>query len=111
MIKVTEDTIEEIVLILAGEFDPVKVILFGSRARGGAPPESDIDILVVEDVPFSKNHTRWNEIVRIRKALRSIKHPKDILVFTQDEFEKWRHSPNHVISVSLNEGKVIYERP
>ena len=38
----------------------VKVILFGSRARGDADPDSDIDVLVVLKGPVSP----WEEIER-----------------------------------------------
>ena len=38
----------------------VKVILFGSRARGDADPDSDIDVLVVLKAPVSP----WEEIER-----------------------------------------------
>ncbi|MEK9163875.1 MAG: nucleotidyltransferase domain-containing protein, partial [Chloroflexota bacterium] len=34
------------------QFDPVRIILFGSRARGAARPDSDVDLLVIlPDIP------------------------------------------------------------
>ena len=46
---VTPDKIEEAVRRIAEAANPLKVILFGSRARGSASPESDLDLLVETD--------------------------------------------------------------
>jgi predicted nucleotidyltransferase len=110
VLKITEKVLDQIAEKIVKEVDPVKIILFGSYSRGDARPDSDIDLLIVEDQPFSENKNRWNEMIRIRQAIKSIKHPKDILVYSVEEVEKWRHSLNHIISKCLNEGKVIYER-
>lgn len=45
---VTPDKIEEVVRRIAEAAKPLKVILFGSRARGAASAESDLDLLVIE---------------------------------------------------------------
>jgi predicted nucleotidyltransferase len=39
------------------EYDPVKIILFGSHARGEAGPDSDIDVLVVLPEVANKRQT------------------------------------------------------
>ena len=46
--------------------DPVKILLFGSRARGDAGPESDYDFLVVE----RDLKDRKAEMIKLRRALR-----------------------------------------
>src|SRR6202035_2310656 len=48
--------------------DPVKIVLFGSRARGDAGPDSDFDFLVVERDPTD----RHAEMVRLGRALRPL---------------------------------------
>lgn len=110
MVKVTNEVLHQIAANIVQEVDPVKIILFGSYSRGDADPDSDIDLLVIEDRSFSENKKRWDEIIRIRHAISSIKHPKDILVYSIEEIEKWKQSLNHIISRCINEGKVIYER-
>jgi len=47
---------------------------------------------------------------RIRKALRPFRVPKDILVYSQDEFAKWEASLNHIVAHAVREGKLLYER-
>ena len=63
---VTPDKIEEAVRRIAEAAHPLKVILFGSRARGSASPESDLDLLVIErEVP-----DRYVEMIRLNGVLR-----------------------------------------
>ncbi|MGH7565020.1 MAG: hypothetical protein ACREK5_11465 [Gemmatimonadota bacterium] len=35
---------------------------------------------------------------------------KDILLYSADELERWRDSPNHIIGRALRQGRVLYER-
>ena len=90
--------------------NPERVILFGSHARGMAGPDSDLDLLIVEDAPFDGARSRREEAARLWHLLRRFLVPKDILVFSRNEIERWRHSANHVIAKALNEGRVLYAR-
>jgi len=91
--------------------NPRQVILFRSQVRGTANVDSDIDVLIIGDRSPEANWSRRREIGRIRRGLPLIGPPIDILFFTPDEVEKWRHTTNHVVSEALREGRVIYERP
>jgi uncharacterized protein len=91
--------------------NPRLVILFGSQARGTASEDSDIDLLIIADRSSEESWSRRREIGRIRRGLPIVGVPIDILFFTPDEIEKWRHTMNHVVSEALREGKVLYERP
>jgi len=46
------DCLPEIVERIVRGFDPLKIILFGSRARGEAHPDSDVDLLVI--LPYER---------------------------------------------------------
>lgn len=111
MIQVTDEILDRMVRAIVEEVDPEQVILFGSRARGDAGEESDVDLVVVETEPFGKTRSRRLEAVRLWKALSDFVVPKDILVYSRDEVEHWRNSPNHVLACALREGAVLYERP
>jgi predicted nucleotidyltransferase len=91
--------------------DPLQVILFGSQARGTAGEGSDIDLLIVGDRPMGEVGSRRREIGRIRRGLPHLGVPIDILLFTPEEVERWRHTTNHIVSQALREGTVLYERP
>jgi predicted nucleotidyltransferase len=110
VVRVSEQLIEEMVRTIVEEVGPHRVSLFGSYARGNPTADSDIDLLIVEDEAFGPDRNRWSELKRIRKALRPFRVPKDILVYSQDEFESWQESVNHIVARAAREGKLVYER-
>jgi predicted nucleotidyltransferase len=96
--------------IIVQEVKPQRIYLFGSCARGASTPDSDVDFLIVEDEGFGCERSRWSELKRIRKALRPFRVPKDILVYSSEEFDKWQSSANHIIAAAVREGRLLYER-
>ena len=110
VVRVSEQLIEEMVRTIVDEVGPRRVYLFGSYARGNQTADSDIDLLIVEDEPFGPDRKRWSELKRIRRVLRSFRVPKDILVYSQDEFETWGESVNHIVARAAREGRLVYER-
>jgi len=100
------DEIDEMVQRIAERFDPDQIILFGSRARGTARPDSDVDLLVIMPVTGSKRETQ----IEIRCALHDIHVAKDIIVATPDEVERRRNIVGTIIRPALREGKVLYAR-
>ena len=111
MAPVTDALLDQMVQAIVAEVDPEQVILFGSRARGDAREDSDVDLVVVEAEPFGQDRSRHQEAVRLYKVLAGSGVPKDILVYSRDDVEYWRDSLNHVLARALREGKVLYERP
>ena len=111
MVEVTDSLLRDMVAAVVRAANPRRVILFGSRARGDAGPDSDVDLLIVEDGPFSPAHSRWDELRKVRRALSGFRIANDILLFSNEEVEQWRGCTNHVVSRGLREGKVLYERP
>ena len=90
---------------------PEQVILFGSRSRGDARDDSDVDLVVVESEPFGDKHSRVLESARVYEALADFLVAKDILLYSRSEADYWRDSLNHVLAHALREGTVVYERP
>lgn len=104
--KSAQKFIHEMVTRIVTQFQPEKIILFGSHARGDATPDSDIDLLVVMPVKGSKRKTRLN----IRTALHDIPMPKDVIVSDPLEFE-WRKDIVGTIEwPAYREGKVLYAK-
>ena len=93
------------------EVNPLRIILFGSAARGQSHEGSDIDLLVIEDAPFGAGRSRYRETGRINRALAGFGVAKDVLVYSIDEVERWRNSVNHVVFHALREGRDLYVRP
>ena len=111
MVSISRQLIEDMVQAVVQEVRPQRIYLFGSCARESYTTDSDVDLLIVEQRKFGPDRNRWSELKRIRKALKPFRVPKDVLVYSQDEFERWEDSINHIISHAVKEGKLIYERP
>ena len=110
MSPVTDALLDQMVQAIVAEVDPEQVILFGSRARGDARKDSDVDLVVVEAEPFGPERSRRQELVRLYHALVEFPVSTDILVYSHDDVDYWRDSLNHVLARALREGKVLYER-
>ena len=106
MKRQTERLIKEMVRRIVERFNPEKVILFGSYARGTAGPDSDVDLLVVMRVSGAKRKTQ----LQIRTALHDIRLPKDVIVCDAAEFD-WRKEVVGTIEwPAAREGKVLYAK-
>ena len=110
MIPVTDELLDAMVRAIVDEVDPERVILFGSRARGEARRESDIDLIVIEAEPFGPARSRRREAARLYRATARFPVPADILVFSRAEADYWRDSLNHVLARALREGRVLHEQ-
>ena len=97
-------TIQEMVSRIVAQFQPEKVVLFGSHARGTAGPDSDVDLLVVMPVTGSRSEA----IIEIRTALHGMGVGKDVVVVTPDEFE--HDLPGTIVRHAHREGVLLYER-
>jgi predicted nucleotidyltransferase len=86
---------------------PQAVILFGSYGRGVTGPNSDLDVLVIVDDSVANCRA---ESVRLRRALRGISMPIDIIVARRSDVERLRDMPGLLYETALREGRVVYER-
>ena len=96
--------IDEIVRRVLSVAAPDKIILFGSAATGRMTRDSDIDLLIVEAGPID----RREEYVRIRRALRGMGYPFDILFITTEWFEASKNVIGGIAYPAHKHGKVIY---
>jgi predicted nucleotidyltransferase len=104
--EVTESLLAEIVRRIVSAGNPVKIVLFGSRARADHLPDSDIDLLVVEESVLP----RYKRSPRYYRATRGTFPAREIVVWTPEEMREWESVPNHFVTTALREGRVLYER-
>jgi predicted nucleotidyltransferase len=85
---------------------PSKIILFGSYLRNDLHTHSDVDFLVV--APDDVKNPR-KESVRIRRALRGISMPMDIIVVPETEWLHLKDLPGMIYREASQAGWVVYE--
>jgi len=107
MKTVSPEIINKMVQRLVKEFSPEKIILFGSYAWGNPDTNSDIDLFIIvsesDDSPAQR-------AIRAHRCLRGLNIPKDILVKTRQEVEKFIRVYASLEAQVLDEGKILYER-
>ncbi len=105
-VQESRDVVAMMVERIVRQFDPIRIILFGSRARGESRLDSDVDLLVVLPTATNKRQIA----IAIRRALNGVPAGKDIIVTTPVEIAERGNVIGDVLRPALREGKVIYER-
>jgi predicted nucleotidyltransferase len=103
---ITEQVINTMVGRLVEQFDPLKVVLFGSCARSGLEEGTDVDLLVLMPDGVLTRQTA----VEMLRALAGSGAPKDIVVATPALLLRFGDSPGMLYRTALRDGKVLYER-
>lgn len=100
-----DPNIQQIVDELAKNYQPEKIILFGSAVSGKRHEWSDVDFVAIKK-------TDKGFYDRIQEASSSIPHPipVDILVYTPEEFEKMAKESYFIKDEIIGKGKVVYEQ-
>ena len=99
------EVMDEIVRRIVETIHPEKVILFGSRARGDARSESDIDLLVIAE----SSEPRHRRSAPLYGVLSDILSPMDILVYTPEGAREWSQVRQAFVTTAVREGVVLYE--
>ena len=102
---IDDELVQEILRRILTVTRPDMVILFGSAATGGMTPDSDIDLLIVGEMPCGQREASQ----LIRRALQGLAHPFDIIVMASERFRETRDVVGGVAYPASKYGKVIYE--
>ena len=86
------------------DYQPIRVILFGSAARGDADEHSDLDFVVIKQ-------TGQQFLKRLKEAALLVKAPGaiDILVYTPEEWQRMQEQESPFAERVVKEGRVVYE--
>lgn len=99
------ELLAEITRRLVAEFQPEQIYLFGSHAWGQPTDDSDVDLMVI----VTANDQRPIErMTRARRALSGLRGPKDILVKTRAEFDRFSGVIASLEAKVLREGRELY---
>ena len=102
----SDDLVKDIVRRIVVTAHPERIILFGSRARGEAQPDSDFDILVIKE----SDEPGYRRDAALYLALAGLNAPVDVLAYTPEEVRDWSGVPQAFITTAIREGKVLYEK-
>jgi len=81
---------------------PARVLLFGSRARGEAAPDSDVDLVVMREV-----EDRFAESARLARLAGELQLPADVIVVSEAQAEDWGAVRGTMLHDALVEGELL----
>ncbi len=96
--------LDELVRRIVEAVQPVRIILFGSAARGKMGPHSDIDALVVMPDGIHRGKTTQE----IYRQLWGLGFAKDIIVVTESDLCAHATNPSLIIKEALEGGQELY---
>ena len=102
-----EEAIGELTRRMVEYYQPERVYLFGSAARGETSPDSDLDFLVVvpDDAPPERRRAAEFQMRRL-----DIREPLDVLVVRHSYFERRRGIRATLPFAASTEGRLLYDR-
>jgi predicted nucleotidyltransferase len=101
-----EHWIELMVERITAQFHPMRIVLFGSQARGEARTDSDVDLLVV----LREVENEHDIAAAIRTAVSDLPVSKDIIITTPDEIQRRGDLVGTVLKPALEDGRTVYAR-
>lgn len=100
----TDGLLAEVIRCIVMAVQPVRIVLFGSAARGALHPHSDLDLLVVMPSGTHRRHTAQ----RIYQALAPLGVATDVVVVTESDVHDHADDFSLVLYPALREGKELY---
>ncbi len=99
-----EQKLQELTQRIVAAVHPLRIVLFGSAARGEMGANSDLDVLVV----MPEGTHRRKTVQFIHSSLYGFGFAKDIFVVTPGDIEKHGSNPFMIIKPALDEGRELY---
>ncbi len=97
---ISQQARDEVIRRIVEAVDPIRIILFGSAARGEEHEGSDVDLLVVMPDGAHRRHTAQ----AIYPSLLGTGVAVDVLVATPSDLERYGDSPGSCIARSCGKG-------
>ncbi len=101
-----QGVVADIVRRIVQTAQPERINLYGSRARGDARPDSDFDVLVIQE----SEEPRYRRSAPLYVALADLAAEVEVMVYTPEEVEEWSQVPQAFVTTAVREGTTIYER-
>lgn len=102
--KPDSQVVDRMIQAVVASVHPLRIILFGSAARGDMGPDSDLDLLVV----MPQGTHRRKTAQRLYRQMVGLGVPFDILVATPEDLDLHRNNPGLIYQMILREGMEVY---
>lgn len=102
--EVTDSELAELVRRVVEAVHPLRIILFGSAARGEMDGDSDVDVVV--EMPGGTPTLQTS--MDLHRRMIGLPLPVDFVVIAEGELERYGHVPGMIYKRVLQEGKTIY---
>lgn len=96
-----DEKLPNIIRILTKEFNPKRILLFGSRARGDHHPGSDYDFVLIGAVSALAKVERMQ---RASDLLYPLGVTADVFFYSEEEFNDWKDEFSSIPEVASREG-------
>ena len=96
--------VDRMIQTVVASVQPLRIILFGSAARGEMGPDSDLDVLVVMPPGTHRRKTAQ----QLYRQIRGLGVPFDIVVATSEDLDVHRSNPGLIYQTILREGTEVY---
>ena len=98
------EILEEIVRRTVAAMHPLRIMLFGSAARGDAGSNSDLDLLVIMPDGVHRRQTAQH----LHEVLFGVGYAKDIVVATVSDIARHRNNAGLIYAEALDTGVEVY---
>lgn len=98
--------IKDIVNRIAINYNPDRIILFGSYAKGNSTDNSDLDFILIKETALPR-HKRG---IEVRRLFYGLTIPMDFKIYTSSEYKRELNNQYSFLSSVIKDSKVLYER-
>ena len=103
---ISQNKITEVVNKIVSDYQPEKILLFGSFQNGKPTEESDLDLLIIKKTEKRK----FERAGDVKRLFNPYPCPMDIVVFTPEEFDKSKSVLNTLAYIVEKDHRVLYAK-
>ena len=102
--QVDQEALDELIQRIVEAVHPLRIILFGSAARGEMGPDSDVDVMVV----MPEGTHRLDTMGYLYRSVRGLGVPFEVVVATPEDLARYGDRPGLIYKAALREGRTVY---
>lgn len=104
---ISQETIQEAIRRLVKAYSPLEIYIYGKYGWGTPDEDDDLNLLVVIESSNEKVYKRGD---RAFDTLLSLEIPKNVVIFTKQEFDTFSQDPTSLTHEIKNRGKRCFQK-